>query len=1151
MKQPSADSAVQVVQLKGDAGGRRFDGIGIVNGGGATSVLLKDYPEPQRSQILDLVFRPKFGASVSALLVEIPGDGNSTQGSMPSHMRTRDDLNYTRGYTWWVLGEAKKRNPKLTLDGAAWSAPGWIGNGDFWSQDAADYYVKWLQGLRTVYGLDFAAIGCRNEKGVSFEFVKLLRATLDANGFSKVKLHAFDNWPADKFDFVPEMLHDAKLRDSIDIVSAHVMYENPNAHASKEVQAMAAQMGKPIWNTEDHIYKKGFDCEIGIVECFNDNFIHSGATKILNWYDIAGVYPIEPYSEDPATVLAHSPWSGHYQIREALWGYAHYGQFTETGWEYLNGGSGILAGGGSFVSMKSPNNDYSVIIETKGALSPQQLRIEVSGGLSTRELCVWRSNVQEQFAQQASLKPVNGSFTLILDPNSIYSLSTTTGQQKGSFSDIPPAQSFPFPYHEDFESYANPEQWGGLPRYFADIEEVFELVERPDGKGRAIRQVISTPPISWAPLWQPYTIIGDEQWRDYEVSVDVYLGSGDTAGVMGRVNHVGTGYGCIPKGYFMRLRDDGRCDLVVVRGKADRKELVGDAEQQALIMAQNDKGEGGEKVLATVQLPDIRPNRWCNLKLRFDGTTITGFVEGKSVVTATDTLYSQGMAGLMAGGDKLKLSTPYFDDIIIKPAEASSPSPASAAPNQLPIYKRSVDRAAGASGGVSYEEISVKAPFPMPAIKVPVFPKRDFVITDYGAKPGGEADNTDAIRRAILECHDQGGGRVIIPAGVWFTGAVHLKSNVNLLLEKNAVLSFSDNPKDYLPAVQSSWEGWECFNYSPLIYAFDCENVALSGEGRLEPKMGTWQIWFARPPAHMEALKRLYTMGSTEVPVGQRQMAEGENNLRPHLVQFNRCRNVLIEDIKIRNSPFWTIHLMLCDSVVVRRLDIFAHGHNNDGIDPEGTRNLLVEDCRFDQGDDAIAIKSGTNQDGWRLNTPSENIVIRNCTVLNGHQLVAIGSELSGGVRNVYVHDCRFDPATTKLDPFNVLYIKTNRRRGGFVENITMENIDASDAKFGMGVFGIETDVLYQWRTLVPTYEERLTLIRGITMRNVKVRATSTPFRILGDGDLPVKDVTLDNITIGTVRGQKDRYENALNIKTSNVTIGEFIEEPDKENRNR
>ena len=430
-----------IVELTGDAGGRRFDGIGVVNGGGVTSVLLKDYPEPQRSQILDLVFKPKFGASVSALLVEIPGDGNSTQGSMPSHMRTRDDLDYSRGYTWWILQAAKKRNPNLTLDGTAWSAPGWIGNGKFWSQDAADYCVKWLQGLRNVYGLEFDALGCRNEKGVSYDFAKTLRATLNTNGFEKVKIHAFDNWPSNKLDFIKDMAADEKLRDAIDIIGAHTLVGIP---ASAEVQAMADRMNKPIWNTEEHVYLKGFDCEIGIVQAFNENFIHSGVTKVVNWYDIAGLYPMEPYSEDPAMLLARSPWSGHYEVREALWGYAHYGQFTQAGWQYLNGGWGELTGGGTFVTLKSPGDDYSVIIETKDAKAPQQIRFQIGSGLSVKELCVWRSNAKEQFIQQAGIKPVSGAFTLTLDPDSIYSPPQPPGSRKVSSTTFPRRSHFHF-----------------------------------------------------------------------------------------------------------------------------------------------------------------------------------------------------------------------------------------------------------------------------------------------------------------------------------------------------------------------------------------------------------------------------------------------------------------------------------------------------------------------------------------------------------------------------------------------------------------------------------------------------------------------------------------------------------------------------------
>ncbi len=663
--------AVQAVVLDGHAGGRRFDGIGAVNGGGATSVLLKDYPEPQRRQILDLVLKPKFGASVSALYVEIPGDGNSTQGSMPSHMHTRDDLNYTRGYTWWILREARRRNPGLMLDGTAWSAPGWIGHGEFWSQDAADYYVKWLQGLRKVYGLEMNAIGCRNERGVSYPFVEMLRAALDANGFSRVRIHAFDNWGEQKLDFVNDMRADAKLRDAIDIISAHTFTEIP---APADVQAMAARMHKSIWNTEEHIYRKGFDCAISIVRAFNENYIRSGATMIVNWYDVAGLYPVEPYAHDPAMLIANSPWSGHYQVREALWGYAHYGQFTQAGWEYLNGGCGELDRGGSLVTLKSPGGDYSIILETKEAKGPQQVRFRVGGGLSTSELCVWFSDAKEQFVRQAGIKPVDGAFTITLQPDAIYSLSTTRGQRKGSFAGIPAAKPFPFPYYETFDEYSSPRDWGYLPRYTADIAGIFEIAERPDRRGRCLRQTVPAPPLSWAPEWQPYTILGDEQWRDYEVSADVWLNPGDSAGVMGRVNNVGTGYGCAPKGYLLQLGDDGRCRLVVVRGEKDNSK------------AASDDHSGGEKLLGEVQLPNVGPGQWHNLKLRFAGSGIAGLVDGQAVLEVSDTLYPSGMAGLMAGGQGKKLSTPYFDNLLIKRVGAPVPPPASAAPGQTPIY---------------------------------------------------------------------------------------------------------------------------------------------------------------------------------------------------------------------------------------------------------------------------------------------------------------------------------------------------------------------------------------------------------------------------------------------------------------------------------
>lgn len=427
-----------------------------------------------------------------------------------------------------------------------------------------------------------------------------------------------------------------------------------------------------------------------------------------------------------------------------------------------------------------------------------------------------------------------------------------------------------------------------------------------------------------------------------------------------------------------------------------------------------------------------------------------------------------------------------------------------------------------------YKTIEVEAPFPMEPIKEFIFPANNFSIINYGAVEGGKELCTEAIAKAIEACHNAGGGRVIISAGEWLTGPIHLKSNVNLYLDENAVVRFTDNPKYYLPAVMTSWEGMECYNYSPLVYAFECENIAITGKGMLKPHMGTWKRWFSRSVFHMEALKELYTMASTDVPVIERQMAAGENNLRPHLIQFNRCKNVLLDGFKIRESPFWTIHIYLCDSGIARNLDVKANGHNNDGIDLEMTRNFLVENCSFDQGDDAVVIKAGRNQDAWRLNKPCENIVVRNCNVLNGHTLLGIGSELSGGIRNIYMHDC------SALGSFEqIILVKTNHRRGGFVENIYVENIIGGTMK---SMFGIETDVLYQWRTLVPTYEERITKIDGIYLKGINCKKAENIYEINGDAKRLVGKVELRNIHIDVVTDFDKKVNNVAPVKEENIT---------------
>lgn len=430
--------------------------------------------------------------------------------------------------------------------------------------------------------------------------------------------------------------------------------------------------------------------------------------------------------------------------------------------------------------------------------------------------------------------------------------------------------------------------------------------------------------------------------------------------------------------------------------------------------------------------------------------------------------------------------------------------------------------------GKRYEHLQVEAPFPMDSVTQCTFPDKDFVITRYGAKADGKGVNTQAIAKAIDACNRAGGGRVIIPKGEWLTGSIHLKSNVNLHLEEGATIRFTDNPADYLPAVMASWEGLECYNYSPLIYAFECENIAITGKGTLAPKMDTWRVWFQRPKAHLNALAQLYSMGSTDVPVEYRQMARGENHLRPHLIHFNRCNHVMLDGFKIRESPFWTIHLYLCNSGTVRNLDVKAHGHNNDGIDLEMSRNFLIEHCTFDQGDDAVVIKSGRNQDAWRLHTPSENIVIRHCTIREGHTLLGIGSEISGGVRNIYMHDCIVPQSVRRL-----LYLKTNHRRGGFIENIYLENIQAGNM---LRTFEIDTDVLYQWKDLVPTYERKLTRIKNIHIRNVCGKSTDAIYELKGEKEEPIKDVFIENVKVDTVRQFVNRLQNVEGLYENNVS---------------
>ncbi|KEO75690.1 glycoside hydrolase family 28 protein [Anditalea andensis] len=337
-------------------------------------------------------------------------------------------------------------------------------------------------------------------------------------------------------------------------------------------------------------------------------------------------------------------------------------------------------------------------------------------------------------------------------------------------------------------------------------------------------------------------------------------------------------------------------------------------------------------------------------------------------------------------------------------------------------------------------------------IIAPQFPDHNFLITDYGAVEGGETKSTQAFTDAIAACHEAGGGRVVVPAGVYLTGAIHLLSNVNLHLEEGATIQFSRDPKDYLPLVFSRWEGMELMNYSPFVYAYEQENIAVTGLGTLDGNsdMENWWPWCGAKKFGWEegmgkqtpARNQLHQMVADEVPATERLFGEG-HYLRPQFVQFYKCKNILIEGITLINSPMWNIHPVLSENITVDRVRIITLGPNNDGCNPEACKNVLIKDSYFDTGDDCIAIKSGRNEDGRNIGRPSENIIIEGCEMKEGHGGVVIGSEISGGARNIFAQDLIM--SSPNLD--RVLRIKTSSKRGGVVENVYMRNVSVGTYK--------------------------------------------------------------------------------------------------------
>lgn len=406
-------------------------------------------------------------------------------------------------------------------------------------------------------------------------------------------------------------------------------------------------------------------------------------------------------------------------------------------------------------------------------------------------------------------------------------------------------------------------------------------------------------------------------------------------------------------------------------------------------------------------------------------------------------------------------------------------------------------------------------------IKAPEFPDREFNITDYSAVGDGQTDCTEAFKKVISAANESGGARVVVPQGEFLTGAIHLKSNVNLYVSKEAVIKFYTDPNKYLPAVFTRWEGVECYNYSPLIYAYEQENIAITGEGTLDGQASedNWWVWKTTQKNDRDML---FMQGEKGVPVEERLL--GGKLLRPSMIQPYKCKNILIEGVTIKNSPFWHIHPVLSENITVKNVTVIGHGANNDGCNPESSKDVLIKGCFFDTGDDCIAIKSGRNNDGRRLNIPTENIIIQDCRMKDGHGGVVMGSEMSGGVRNVFAENCIMD--SPNLD--RAIRIKTNAVRGGFVENVYVRNITVGQVKEAV----LRINFFYEEGDsgdFTPT-------VKNINLENITSQKSRYGLYLKGYERSPIIDVTLKNCSFDNV--EKDNIiSNVKNLVLENVKI--------------
>jgi hypothetical protein len=545
------------------------------------------------------------------------------------------------------MEQAKAHNPGIRLVGLAWGAPGWIGNGNFWSTDMVNYLVAWLDCAKNSHGLTIDYLGGWNERGYDEGWYENLKSTLVSRGYGNVKVIADDT----SWDPANDVVSDPAFASAVDVLGSHYVcgYRGPQSNCP--VSSNASASGKTLWASENGSddYNDG---AVALARGINRDYIDGRMTAYINWPVIAAITPNIPFPT-MGVALAAQPWSGAYSIGKNAWVMAHTTQFTAPGWRYLDSASGYLGGNrnnGSYVTLRSPGNgDYSTVIETMDATTAQTFTATVTGGLSTGTVHIWATKVgsnnnSDFFVHTGDVTPSGGSFPVTLQPGYVYTLSTTTGQGKGTATS-PASGTMALPYSDNYDGYAV----GKEAKYLADMQGAFEIVNCGGGRGgRCVRQMSPRAPITWDGLSDPYALLGDIGWSNYKVSSDVMF---EEAGITQLIGRAGWQQAFGPAGldaYYLRVGDDGQWWLVRNDTNASMTTLR----------------NGSVAALGT--------NTWHNLALTFSGSTITAQIDGATVATVTDTAWGTGQVGIGASQGV----TAQFDNLAITPV-AGPPPPAS------------------------------------------------------------------------------------------------------------------------------------------------------------------------------------------------------------------------------------------------------------------------------------------------------------------------------------------------------------------------------------------------------------------------------------------------------------------------------------------